>query len=742
MSSTCVICGLSLDTLGLDVRSTIIWWSDAPRLASLLKGELDHLACPACGQALDAVPGVAVALDHPPALLVCLGTLTPEDARLFVEKLYLGVTIANSGPAGPVWPSDTTLREAVDIGELKRLLLARLMPGFLEALALIDERGSSFGAYVRKSWRRLIPSVFAAGLVLARVEADKLLPPGSSMSTKAEVVTSDELLETLETAQALAWTALATCPRTRDGAPSLEQDLSRYVDSSVILPAAPECLSSLLEDGGTRDSHLGTSRADLQATDETLLTSYAREALRAAVLAAGCIDNPSEREWAERYLDLELRVRSGSVAASLVAPYRVSIAFGQKTLPRAPTEFALRRVIEATEPTPGLIALLREATTELGHAGLVEQVLGASLAGLARQQATIPTLFAPTAASDEDVLMELAIAGKALPPMHRPCEIDQLAKLAHERSSSSLETHAQIELWRADALLSVGRPAEVLDKLGQSPADWESQLDPSLRCLLMLRRADARLAIGHVDVAMEVHQQILSTFSDLDSSARRQFDLRAARLSRETGRPDFGAVLLWRATPGISSDERVSFLLELAYCCSVLGKFGDALATLDEALAAAGTDDGRAPLLIALRAQQLGRLGRVSEAVDVLRKLPDSRQLGPIATLAAADTWIELRSIAEECVPIEQLVRVSTDLAQLADLYRGSYTSPVSRKTLHLRGWLAEVTGEHEIARKLWKVELRVYGDLDSVRNAEALAWLALHAYEAGDLTQARRYLV
>jgi tetratricopeptide (TPR) repeat protein len=673
--------------------------SHAPdALAALFSGPPNALPCSSCGGPVVARPAVVVVGDGWTELL-------PGGNR-HVEQL-----LRRRHRALVVHEEYEGFRRAV-AGRLK--LHAT---GVLAAI-LATPDGAARTRLAGERWEELTAEALSAAVLTL---SGRL--PGTRAAAVDGTPAGDVDVETLlghEQAIALATLCVRVCA---DETRVLEDELRRFVAAGLVFEPALELLRRL------------ESREDGQLSPRD---GYVLDAIHASGCAAAGVPNVRVGAWAQRFLAFEL-AQAQDPEEPRLARLRLRPERARATLTFEALWDAVAGVISADAST---IDRLSEICTSAGFESMVPELfrtmrlpidehtpLEQLLASVAifHDRAGSATIFT---AAVRRVALTLVVLGRA-------DDVTPIVDRALELGDGSTELRGALLAVLGAAMKQARRPRDLLDRLGEQPADWELELSADRRAALWTERSNALRLLGRSREALAIAEEVHGFVEDEDD--RRVAELNLAILLRETGEPDRAVVLLEQLLPSCSAGERLGVLESLATTYNFLGRTDDMRRALTEALAASGGPwAGEAPRLRAVLAALDAAQGDANAALAQLDELRDQPQHAQVLVNEASAYAILLKRGVE--VDPARVERVIGDLRERHDESDAAGDRLLKLLILQALGVLLDACDDPG-AEHCWRqrVELREQDSgsadpLDLVSLAR-LRWLA------GDRAEARRLL-
>jgi hypothetical protein len=698
----CAKCGAPIELYGGTGPSLMTSDAHVVGLTALLSGEIDGHRCEHCGTMLPLWP-----------------TLIVRFVEANVLEMVQGSQFAAAGEAAKA--AGVEIHVWATVPQLRTAVLGRMAPAIRtagEILSFGREMGRML-EYVDERWRELTPEVFTAGLmaITGRIPGVEVRYADGADARESESFGA----EMLAAAQARVWLRLALdwSEQQPPFTQTLEQDLGRYVSLDADLRTAATWLTRFLE----------VFPDTLSPRDRYLL-----EALRAYVCYAAKTANEFADRWAELFVAYDLQAGNGEDAQAL----RFSDGLARATVTRT----SVVRIVAAMLPyaDKDVIEALDAVCHRLGEETLVEDVFFDSFRADADTE-ELPAVFRRVVPAGSDVLFA---ARRYARVFARRGELDGFEQLLAEVRPKYLdgtdERRAAFEAWAGRFYKELHAPDAFLAMVGDRARDWEFGLDTRLRAALWTERSNALRQQKRSAEALAIAEQAQALLSR-DDPDYRVLGTNVAILRRECGRPDEAARLLEDLLRDAPDTQRLSILESLVATLIVLGHHSAALKRAEELaeLAMRRGDDRMAVWASASRVQSLILLGRVAEAPAVLNGVSVEPAHDPALALMVVACRIGLVWNAEEYATTEIVTTIAADLEKLiADAARRG--SELELDARDLRAMLFEGAGDPRAA-EFWTAARARRQERTGRSSAYEEAWLACHAYQAGDVARGRVHL-
>jgi tetratricopeptide (TPR) repeat protein len=707
---------------GLGLFLTIPEWN-ADLLVALLAGALDRTPCEICGHALVA-PTVSVISPEPATWTIFIGTQAESQSEGIVDSYRRGFTSDNPPAVNRVSTLD----------ELRAFVTSRLKRhlAVLNA-ALVAHAKGALQAHIGAHWRDLVPEVFAAGAVCSRIAVKGVQLAGLAKSGGPSL-SQDDARSLFAGIQSVSWFALwLAWALGEEGCTSLEADLRRYIHVDGTLPGAPEAFLERLEHFTAQ--HLEPSSFEAR---------YCREAVRASVCLVAGTQNPNATTWARLFVAWELGTRrSEAEVRERASPLIISSRRARETIP---FESAWDAVLPYATSKDAASSLphLDEVINKAGHPELIRQlndsvgfqteddhleVVLELLRGAAKQR--------PGALADPPA--------EFVRPLMDKRDFEGLESIAAELiklRGGNDEARAEAESWLGSKFKVLRQPERFLERIGDSPRDWEHELSTHNKARLWLERSNHLRLIGRHHDALVVVMSILRARDGIDAANLRVVRLNFGILLRETGSPDLAIDQLVDVLAEANGRERIDVLHSLSQTYTVLGDEERAVAALDRALEfAKGPFKGGRSKLLASRALVLAAAGQAQRARADLKELGGELEKDTVTLIPGASAWTTLalqRQVTEE--DGDALGRLHELL--YAEFEKAEATGDVRLQldTIHLYAALSDAVGL-EMAEDAWKLAQATERLHDVPPDPLTQLALARRAYMRHDSREARTLL-
>jgi tetratricopeptide (TPR) repeat protein len=704
-------------------------------LTCLLAGQFDRIRCDVCGHDLGVRPTVLVRFSDPPEGLLVVGSLALTKREGLVKALVRQAQVED--PA-------MQIREVESFDGLRRSIASRLRARFDTMNLALEAIYRKQFEYIVEHWRELTAKVFAAYWLA-------LVAPMPGVAIAGRLPATD-IVDLLARIQAEVWFSLIHAWwEKRPRAPRLEDELRDFIHQEVILPSASEYLFELLK-------AIDSSPDRCQR--------YIAEAVRASVCAAQRIDNPKAAEWADLFFafELDLRTAPPEVRAQM-EELSISHERAAATVTfRNTWNTILPRLCDQTSEVPKLrtgqlLRDLEEVAAKAGHEGIVDDLvpqLASHILQWVRARTRNPDpLFidvlvasARKMAADGEIwkfVVGLEAVARPLVAQGRFEDLERLADEILHLSDQNQKVRASVEIWLGSCLKKLRRPARFLERIGDSPRDWEAGLEVRAKADLWNERANALRLLGRQDEALEIALEVERLFAkSSDPAGVRKAGHNTAILLRETGAPDQALdklVAVYNET--LPEEDRLEVLDSLAVTLTHLGRFKEALDRYDEAIPlAVGPHASRAGHLRSSRAFLLASGGRYEEALTELRTPAFEHELDPLDLVARVWAWVTvIANVAN--VPDDERQKVENllgRLPQLADKARQQGDIATELRLYRALAAIGEFTKPGQV-RALWEASTAAAEMYGQPPDALELATLAWYAWTEGNREQARKFL-
>jgi tetratricopeptide (TPR) repeat protein len=695
-------------------------------LEALLLGAFENVPCDNCGRLLNVRPSVVFICQDPQVCWFALGSQVKSHREEISAQLATRSTALKSKLKEV--PSLQALRAAVVEIQIGRLGAVKdLMDAILQ---------NRVAEHSRANLAALSAKTFATAYLACKVPQFRLKVKRPDDSE----VLVDELLERFGKAQATTWLMLwSAWSNGEEPGPTLEEDLSRYIQKDSFLPSAVEtALKSFAELASVQDL--------------PVLASYCLEAIRASLYAAEGQPNPDAKAWASRLFQLEISLsliadddERESTTRLLVSPERAraTVTFNSAWDAVVPYLQDSGRPIE-----PDVYKALSKVAKKVGHPYLLGQIQSSAMIqyrDLPSSTDIIELLngISTTAKSADELMVVVRLLTG---PLVKPGGIEELAKVGAaiiKLLGEGHEAEAAVDSWLGSCCLKLRLPQWFLTRVGEKPREWEHGLSPSSRCELWIERSNALRLLGRSVEALGVVEEVLHLFPD-DGSVidRRVAERNRAILLRDVGAHDASLEALERLLPDTFGEERLQTLDSLAMTLSQVGRFEDMSRIYDEASREArGPWAGLSSTFQAKKAMALSAVGRNEEAIAVLSGLTGN--LEAQALFGVASAWA---NVLQEEVKLPDgadkwVEAVITQLRSCAESAEAREDFQALMAALRLLAFLTGVRQPEE-AEALW-----ISVEAAANRHGQPLAALdllelAAYAYRRGKSAEARRHLL
>jgi tetratricopeptide (TPR) repeat protein len=368
-------------------------------------------------------------------------------------------------------------------------------------------------------------------------------------------------------------------------------------------------------------------------------------------------------------------------------------------------------VFETTDAPAGWMERLQQVAEGAGLPRLIRQVArGAPVMAEASSEVLRSALSEASKFDDPRRLAEgLRFVLGVLNASQRADELEAMTDHALALSDGTPEARAMLLTQFGSAAKDARRPTAFLDKVGERPGDWETQLSDEWRLSMDTERSSALRMAGRAAEAQSVLRPYLGLTFDRDTRWRLEFNL--ALIDRDAGATDSGLHALEELlASAVDDDERFLAYQALARTVTALGRQQDSARHLRAAIACAhGEHAHHAPTLRASLASVLAAAGDIERARAELDAL-DVRTLSPQAAVAVGDT---VAVLLEQSDKIEQRV-VDDAIAALtqAEARAGrDGDTTVQGSALRVRARMHELIGDDEAAAADWEALLKTHHD-------------------------------
>ncbi len=339
----------------------------------------------------------------------------------------------------------------------------------------------------------------------------------------------------------------------------------------------------------------------------------------------------------------------------------------------------------------------------------------------------------------------------------RTNDLVRFADVMLEWMGSTNEARAEVDAWLGSYLKMLRLPKRFLDRVGDTPREWESQLSVVSRARLWTERANALRLIGRLEDALrlnkEIEQLLTDSFNQPNGPSRQWLHTKlytarrnVAILLRETGSPDAALEILNSLLADVPEEQRIDLLESLAVTYATLGQLANAIHCYDEALTlATGPRASDAPAFRAARAAMLANLDRYEESLrDLMAFQPDLRS-DPVTLLAEASAWVTLIAKRASLPPgaFERILLMFKHLTEILDEAEKRADVVTHLGALHLMGYLWEVIEKPDAeCEQVWQHAQLASEQYEQPPDPVVLLSLAYYAYKRKKPRQARSYLV
>lgn len=647
--------------------------------------------------AITDLPGLRDVLDGRPRALLCgaCGDVLPVSARIEIEGVGWSAALELDGTGRPPHTPHPLVES-----------LSAHLHGVIGAVWKAPDR-SQESAIVLKRFDEFTSEAMAAAILAAEGRLPGwVVGEGEDPSAVVDA--------TLGPAQSAALVAAALAAAGEDSV-VLAELLGSHIAPGLILPRAAvdltHSVSSLLQRG-----------------EHDITTSVCLLAMHAAAQLAAARPDSLAREFTRVWLSWAWQADQVPEDQSL---QRLALPAG--LLHKAVDASILTEaVMQTTDSPPDWIERLQRIAEMAGHPRLIRQVV---------RQA--PVMLEASSDVFRDALSALARDGstQALTEGLR-CVLSALRASGREDELESMTDHALAlsdgsDVARAALLTQFGSatkdarmPAAFLQKVGDTPADWEAALPDPLRLAISTERYAALRIAGRFTDAQHVLRPALDI--PLDEENRWRLELNLAIVERDTGASDSALVAVEQLLSRAPDDDcRFLALQSLARSTSELGMHAETIEHLQAAIPLAlGEHAHHEPTLRAHLASLLAAAGDVEGALAQLKHVTAAGS--PMqARLGAADAIVVLLERGVEFTA-DGLDATRDHLNAVEALARQNGDRVTLTSALRIRARMDELLGNLDTAATSWEELLSLTSD------PLALASLATLRGAGGRVDEAR----
>jgi len=720
-SETCANCGALIPPIAqMNIVRPWMWAG----LCSILLGETPELKCYRCGHAID-MPSITVF--HVPnhhRVHVVLGQRKDSAIISAIEEAMRQHT-----------GDDLQFEIHADLKDLR----APITEHVLAYKPLLKEltRSQCVGdlpQFVVDRWRELTPLALAAGVVGVTGLVEGMGGYGINQKTGQRVEFQEMfkgVQEMLAEVQFRVWLRIISSDLSADY--TLEDALSQHVLPNGAFGQNTEALRRTLE----------SMKEDSETPGRVW---YAGQALYASVAQTNEIENVFEADWCEAYMTFELALQDDS--DSILTPFRISAQRAADTIAeRFAWDSVARRLNR--EFTQDTMQSLDPIAERLGYKDLVSRVCGSlslTITGSAG------SLFDVVRTALDDPRMK-AIPGWPVTPLRLFTEslvqsgcvelIDKVFDYVQQKIGNQHDSQAHLETWYGEAMKILRQPKRFIERVGEQPRNWEHDLTIKRRLDLWNERANAFRLLGRPQIALDLTEDLLKLIEGKEAFGSERFVLLRNRgiLLREIGAVDASRRQLAKLLDQCRLEDKSSLLESYAATCAILGRYEEAIDTLQKAIEVAIKEKSTVERLTVSLALTYGLAHRDSDSLEALRKLElDTQRSDVISVVAAAYVnllfhGVELNEDDYRHLKIvfNYLTEKLQDLESQGDLH-------LAVQNLAFIGRLAHHI-KPEISESICRKQLALLQKQGRPGDPVALARLAAIAYRRQDRTEAIKLL-
>jgi len=672
-------------------------------LAALIAGQFAMAKCEICEVELDVRDHVMLMSHRPNEAVLLFGTLAAGRETEFLADVQQG--LRNQWEIRAVASAEEMQAAAVEL--VKR----KLKPIALAQLA--DAKGE-LAAHLKEHWADLSAEEFSAARVTLEVPVAGVRV--AAAGADAASVGVADAIRSLAGLQARTWIAMLYAWSGRESrAKTLEEDLRRHIHPAGLVEGAAEEALAMIERLSSGSPNLGFA------------PRYCLEALRATLYDAAKEENPHATAWAALFLECELKKDE---------PLIVSAQRAKSTVTFGGLWDAIVQVVQAN-PQAIKDSDIEGICAKAGHAELPAQLdRGAIRVDTGGHDPVAVAIdFIGFAAAQTGEFVDDVPEALAQPLLEaRDAEgLERVANAIAAQRPGDREAEATADAWLGACLNRIECPARYLNRIGDTPREWEHNLPPRLRTRLWLERSNHLRLRGRKWDALQVLETAIDTGGDaIEEASLRVLQRNRAILLRETGSPDAAVAILTGLRKNAEGSERIRVLESLAAAQTALGDNESARQSVAEALAmATGPFAGQKPKLAGMAATLAGADG----SIDALLRVDPATKQDASGLLALASAWLNtLRP--RKSVPVAaaaEVLDLSKRLTKLVEAAHQQGSNSTAYMGLRLLAEILGIGGENSKSLAVWQMMFDLAEDEELMLDPAMTLALAAAAYREGD---------
>ncbi|MDJ0845109.1 tetratricopeptide repeat protein [Crocosphaera sp.] len=723
----------------------LILETDIKRLKELFDGGFDHVKCDACQRPLGIIPTLVLMFSEPPVIKILFGSEMDEEEK---KEFFANIPEEINVIPEEIFTLDDLRNEVAKITK-KRITIINDF--------LIARAKDTLVEYMSQNWRSLTPSLFSAiSLMLVTPIPGVQIGVGIPVEEGTDQppsISVNEILPIFAEIQTLSWFALFDSCKSEEYTSTLEEDLKKYLDRSVIFPGSLKLFCQICD--------------QLKTNFNNGLEHFCLEAIRASLYAVTGEDNPHVNEWAELFFSYEFLCYGQEQSLDPhILSLRISDERAQQTIKKESAWDAIarrfQRIMGQKNPQQedveqflnNEIPVLRQIAKKAGFPGLVEDVFFDGRRVESSTEIPIEDYIQYLQQFNEGVgqfdnsltVLARPIA-QSLVAQNRAEDLEKLTDEMMKMIGDSRENQARVEAWVGKYFKELRQPQRFLNRIGENVREWETDLTIKTQIDLCTERSNALRILGKREQALEIAQDVATLVLKCDGISehdRRTAQLNVAILSRETGELDAALEIFHQLNAQTTREDRdkLSILDSIAVTYAALGQDNQAVEYLDQALQlATGLQANQFYRLKAFKANLLAVNGCSEKALEILEELSteeDQTNVGMSHMIAA---WTNILSREPDLVSEEKIMQVEKSLLSVwhkakdqGDLFGYFQTSVV-------RAVFFDITNHFQL-REFCEFAYQEYLNYQQLPDPSILIILSRLAYQDNNLEEARQYLL
>lgn len=529
----------------------------------------------------------------------------------------------------------------------------------LKSLSYTQYDGSLI-PFVSEHWSELTPIALAAGLVGVTGLVSGIGGEAINIETRQkERASLEEKLESFKyffsKIQAYVWLSIIQANFTSEI--TFESVLNKHVLTGGIYGENLNIFADIVE------------RIENDENAQPLIR-YTALALYACLTHKNEEQNRFSLKWAEEYFLFELELAKQDDEQNTLLPWRISSEWAAEIIEEKDAwDIVGYWLVQNLNDLKYIIPLLKSIAGRLGYKNLVTRVMASFIISGSDNflfELACTRLNETKKDSDDWPNAVLQTLSSSLIQAADIGLIEKIYAYVSDQANGNFDQQADLEAWYGMCLKELRQPQRFINLIGESPREWEHQLNPKKRIDLWNERSNALRLMGKPDDALAITESLLELTNGNTEFTSQNFVLLRNRaiLLRETGALDASISQLNKLLNNCPLEDKAGLLESIAATYLALGRLKEAASCLESAIPVGGKIKQR------LKAQ-LGmiyvNMGFNNQALEQVKSL-DQNALSDIEAILVVTVYsvILFRGQRLEEPEYEQLSRNFDRLREIA----------------------------------------------------------------------------